>query len=244
MAASASRRISSVTFIICSANLSPASSRMATPSPASFCEQNTLTRHIFSCLHACLTVSHVTLAQGVVRVIPSMFHPLVCLTSLRLSTLHSSQSLPSSSSSSMWVGSERNSPCASANEESDSLVNNASLTGYEPKIFDDYHYSETTEIFIQESTSDTRPSNLHDSEISDYTIGRAHSSPLFTQEREEPASRRQAYHSPDDSLSSSQSSSVGHVRTGRPVSDQFDLLIPNIKKSVSRLRKRANQDSL
>ena len=35
-------------------------------------EQNTLTRHIFSCLHACLTVSHVTLAQSVVRVIPSM----------------------------------------------------------------------------------------------------------------------------------------------------------------------------
>ena len=28
------------------------------------CEQNTLTRHIFSCLHACLTVSHVTLAHG------------------------------------------------------------------------------------------------------------------------------------------------------------------------------------
>ena len=29
------------------------------------CEQNTLTRHIFQYLHACLTVSHVTLAQGV-----------------------------------------------------------------------------------------------------------------------------------------------------------------------------------
>ena len=99
------------------------------------CEQNTLTRHIFSCLHACLTVSHVTLAQGVVRVIPSMFHALVCLTSLRLSTLHSSQSLPSSTSSScsstsspMWVGSERDSLCASGNEESGSLVNNAPLT--------------------------------------------------------------------------------------------------------------------
>ena len=35
------------------------------------CEQNTLTRHIFSCLHACLTVSHVTLAQGV-----SARHPI------------------------------------------------------------------------------------------------------------------------------------------------------------------------
>ena len=79
--------------------------------------------------------------------------------------------------------------CASANEESGPLVNNAPLTGYEPKFFDDYHFSETTEIFIQESSSDTRPSNLHDSEISDYTIGRALSSPLITQEREEPAGR-------------------------------------------------------
>ena len=59
--------------------------------------------------------------------------------------------------------------------------------------------------------------NLHDAEIGDDTIGRARSSPLFTQEREEPEDRRQAYHSPDESLLSSQSLSVGHVRTGRPV---------------------------
>ena len=52
------------------------------------CEQNTLRRNIFSYLHACLTVSHVTLAQGVVRVMSSMSHALVCLTSLRLSILH------------------------------------------------------------------------------------------------------------------------------------------------------------
>ena len=42
--------------------------------------------------------------------------------------------------------------CASANEESDSLVNNAPLTGFEHN-FDDYHFSETTEIFLQESSS-------------------------------------------------------------------------------------------
>ena len=77
------------------------------------------------------------------------------------------------------------------------------------------HYSETTEIFIQESSSDSRPMNLHDSEISDYTIGRALSSPLFTLERDEPASRRQACHSPEESLLSSQSLPVGHVRTVR-----------------------------
>ena len=119
----------------------------------------------------------------------------------------------------MWVGSERSTLCASANEEPDSLVNNAPLTGYEPN-FDDNHFSETTEIFIQESSSDTRPSYLHDSEISDHTIGRALSSPLFTHEREEPAGRRHFYHSPEESLLSSQSLSVGHVRTGRPVSDR------------------------
>ena len=92
----------------------------------------------------------------------------------------------------------------------------SSLTSYEPNV------SETTEIFIQESSSDTRPSYLHESEISDYTIGRALSSPLITQEREDAASRRQAYHSLHEVLSSSQSSSVGHVRTGRLVADQFD----------------------
>ena len=55
----------------------------------------------------------------------------------------------------------------------------------------------------------------------DYTIGMALSSPLFTQEREYAASRRQAYHSLDEGLPSSQSSSLCH-RTGRPVVEQFD----------------------
>ena len=121
----------------------------------------------------------------------------------------------------MWVGSERIPLCASANEESDSLVINTTLTGYEPKILDDYHISETTEIFIQESSSDSRPSKLHDLEISDHT--------MFTQEREDPASRRQAYHSPEESLLSSQSLSVGHVRTGRPV-DEFGSPISNVRE--------------
>ena len=113
--------------------------------------------------------------------------------------------------------------CASANEELGTLADNNPLTSYEPNLFDDYHFSETTEMFIQESSSDTRPSYLHDWEISDCTIGRALSSPLFTQEREEPAGRRQAYHSPEESLLSSQSLSVGHVRTGRPVNELSSL---------------------
>ena len=115
----------------------------------------------------------------------------------------------------MSIGSELNSLCDSANEESGPLVNNAPLTGYETKFFDDYHFSETTEIFIQESSTDSRPSNLHDSEISDDTIGRALSSPLFTQEREEPG--RQAHHSPEESLLPAQSFFFAHTSTGRPV---------------------------
>ena len=89
------------------------------------------------------------------------------------------------------------------------------LTGYEPKLLDNFDHSETTEIFIQESSSDTRPSYLHDSEISDDTIGRALSSPLFIQEREEPANRRQAYHSHEESLLPAQSF-FAHASTGRP----------------------------
>ena len=114
------------------------------------------------------------------------------------------------------------------------MVDNNPLTGYEPNVIDNYHISETTEIFIQESSSDSRPSNLHDLEFDDYTIGRALSSPLFTQEREDPASRRQAYHSLDESLLSSQSLSVGHVRTGRPVSDEFGSLISNVRENPRR----------
>ena len=54
------------------------------------------------------------------------------------------------------------------------------------------------------------------------------------QEREDPASRRQAYHSLDESLLSSQSSSVGHVRTGRLVFDEFGSLISNVRENPRR----------
>ena len=78
------------------------------------------------------------------------------------------------------------------------------------------------------------PRTCNDLEISDDTIGRALSSPLFIQEREDPASRRQAFHSPEESLLSSQSLSVGHVRTGRPVSDEFGSLISNVRENPRR----------
>ena len=136
----------------------------------------------------------------------------------------------------MWVGSERSTLCASASEESDSLVNNTPLKGYEPKFFDDYHFSGTTEIFIQESSSDSRPSNLHDSEISDYTIGRELSSPLFTQEREDPASRRQAYHSPHKGFLVQ---SVVVRRSCKNGETRWWVWITNPKRQI----KSANQDS-
>ena len=133
----------------------------------------------------------------------------------------------------MWVGPGRSILCASANEELGTLADNSPLTGYEPNVIDNCHISETTEIFIQESSSDSRPSYLHDLEIDDY-IGRARSSPLFTQQREDPASRGQAYHSLDESLLSSQSFSVGHVRTRRHISDKFGSLISNVRGNPCR----------
>ena len=44
-----------------------------------------------------------------------------------------------------------------------------------------------------------------DVELDDETIGKARSSRLFIQEREEPADRRQAYHSHEESLLPAQS---------------------------------------
>ena len=113
--------------------------------------------------------------------------------------------------------------------------NPTSSTGYEPNVIDNFDYSQTTEIFLQEQSSDTMPSFLHDAEISDDTIGKALSSPLFIQEREEPAGRRQAYHSFEESLLSSQSLSVCHVRTVRPV-HEFSSLGSSIREKPSRER--------
>ena len=134
---------------------------------------------------------------------------------------------PSTSSSRMW---SLNPLCNSA-EDLDTLAENEPPTGYEPK---EYHITEITEPYIQESTGENGSLNSHDLENDDYTIGKALSSPLFTQEREDEASRRQAYHSLDKSLLSSLSSSVGLVRTGRPVSDEFGSLISNVRENPRR----------
>ena len=89
---------------------------------------------------------------------------------------------------------------------------------YEPKLLDDFHYSEITDMIFQEESGDkdAEPSFSCDAELDDETIGKAFSSPLFTQEREEPADRRQAYHSHEESLLPVQSF-FAYARTERPV---------------------------
>ena len=115
-------------------------------------------------------------------------------------------------SSSMWSTSGQLTIVTPPNEESGAVAEFTPPTGYEPKLPDDFHHSETTEIFFQDESSNTVPSYLFDAELDDETIGRALSSPLFIQEREEPADRRQAYHSLEESLLPAQSFSVGHSR--------------------------------
>ena len=92
------------------------------------------------------------------------------------------------------------------------------LTSYEPNVFDDFHYSETSAMIFQDESRDidTEPSYLCDAELDGETIGKGLSSPLFSQEREEPAGRRQAYHSHEESLLSVQSF-FADSRTVRPV---------------------------
>ena len=114
--------------------------------------------------------------------------------------------------------------CTPANEDLGTLAKYDPLTGYEPN---DYHIQETTQPYIQESSGEN--GSLNDLEYDDVTIGMTLSSPLFTQEREEDASRTRAYHSQGEGLSSSQSSSVGY-RTVRPVVEQFDSQIPNVRE--------------
>ena len=84
------------------------------------------------------------------------------------------------------------------------------------------------EPYIQESSGEN--GSLNDFEYDDATIGIALSSPLFTQEREDDASRRRAYHSHAEGLSSSQSSSVGH-RKGRPVVELLDSQSSNVREN-------------
>ena len=92
------------------------------------------------------------------------------------------------------------------------------LTGYEPKLLDNFDHSETSAMIFQDEAGDvdTEPSFSCDAELDDGLIGKALSSPLFIQEREEPANLRQAYHSHEESLLPAQSF-FAHTSTGRPI---------------------------
>ena len=80
------------------------------------------------------------------------------------------------------------------------------LTGYEPNQLDNqldnFDYSETFAMIFQEEfvDIDTEPSYSCDAELDDELVGKALSSPLFIQERREPANLRQTCHSHEESL--------------------------------------------
>ena len=115
----------------------------------------------------------------------------------------------------MWTTPRQTLPAPPPIEESRSLAEFTPPTGYEPKLLDDFHNSETTEMIFQEESGDkeTVPSYLCDAEVDDETIGKALSSPLFVQERGESADRRQAYHSHEENLLPAHSF-FAHSRTG------------------------------
>ena len=92
------------------------------------------------------------------------------------------------------------------------------LTGYEPNQLDNFDYSETFAVIFQNESVDidTEPSYSCDAELDDELIGKALFSPLFIQERQEPANLRQADHSHEESLLPAQSFFT-RTSTGRPV---------------------------
>ena len=103
------------------------------------------------------------------------------------------------------------------NEEYCAVAMHNPLTSYEPKLLDNSDYSGTSAAIFDESVDiDTELTYSCDTELDDETIGKASSSPLFIQEREEPANLRQAYHSHEESLLPAQSF-FAHISTGRPV---------------------------
>ena len=104
------------------------------------------------------------------------------------------------------------------NEEYCTIAIYNPLTGYEPKLLDDLDHSEASAMIFQDESGDidTEPSYSCQAELDDEIIGKALSSPLFIQERQEPANRRQANHSHEESLLPAQSY-FAHTSTGRPV---------------------------
>ena len=145
----------------------------AQPNTPHNCEQNTLTPRIFShiCTHFILVHMH-RMAQGVAA---------------RVSWKHTFIHMP---------------PRVTQNEEYCPVAIQNPLTGYEPNVLDDFHYLKTSAIIFQDESDDidTERSNSCDEVFDDELVGKALSSPLFIQEREESANWKQAKHSHEESL--------------------------------------------
>ena len=125
----------------------------------------------------------------------------------------------------MWVGSIRSPMRTSANEELATLAENNPLTGYEPNFINNYQISETTETLGPQTCMTWRSMTTPAAERSLHHC--------FRSEKIQRAVDN-FYHSPDESLLSSQSSSVCHVRTGRPVFDEVGSLISNGRENPCR----------
>ena len=90
------------------------------------------------------------------------------------------------------------------------------LTGCEPKLLDNFDCSETSGMTFQDRAKKIRSLRTRAMRNSTMRLsGKALSSPLFIQEREEPANLRQAYHSHEESLLPAQSF-FAHTSTERP----------------------------
>ena len=125
------------------------------------------------------------------------------------------------------------------------------LTGYESKLLDNFDHSETSSMIFQDESGDidTEPSFSCDAELDDELTGKALSSPLFIQEREEPADWRQAYHSHEESLLPAQSF-FAHTSTGRPktnlvrAKNENEVAIWKTKESGFSLKDKKSKFSL
>ena len=129
-------------------------------------------------------------------------------------------------------------PCALLPKENlGTLAEYDPLTGFEPN-----HITDATEPYIQESSVENGSPN--DVEYDDATIGKAPSSALFNQEREDDACRGRAYHSQDEGLSSSLSSSVSHDRMERPFVKPIDKQISSGRQFPSHSSEREQSNIL
>ena len=164
------------------------------------------------------------LAQGVsvrISLHPHVIHDVMCLSVRWLFLVLSPFSLSPTSTfslsmstrslsgppSSMSIPPRVKTTALTHNEEYCLVAMYNPLTGYEPKLLDNFDYSETSAMIFQDESGDidTEPSCSCDVELDDELIGKALSSPLFIQEREEPANLRQTYHSHEESLLPAQS---------------------------------------